>query len=145
MQLIHDHLHDVDPALTRIPLSVDRLTLAKRRWRGTAGDSKEFGFDLEHPLADGDVFFTSEAGAYYIVQTEEAVLEVPLGEDPGSAARLGWIIGNLHFALEIAGTVVRVTDDPALRQLFEREHLPYTAAQRVFRPLGGGHSHGHDH
>ena len=137
MQLIHDHLHDVDPALTRIPLTVDRLTLAKRRWRGTANDGAEFGFDLEAPVIDGDVFFTSETSAYYILQTEEMVLEVAIGDDAASAVRLGWMIGNLQFALEIAAGVVRVPDSPSLRQLFDSEQLPYKPAQRVFRPLIG--------
>jgi urease accessory protein UreE len=29
---------------------VERLKLAKRRWRGAATDGEEFGFDLEKPL-----------------------------------------------------------------------------------------------
>src|SRR5687768_12334128 len=103
MQLVHDHLHNVDPALERIPLSVDRLTLAKRRWRGAARDGRDFGFELEYPLAHDDVFFTSETAAYYIEQSPEPVLEVPLAEKPAAAARLGWIIGNLHFPLEVTG------------------------------------------
>jgi urease accessory protein len=73
------------------------------------------------------------------------VLEVALGTDAPTAARLGWLIGNLHFPLEVAGTTVRVADDPALRQLFEREKIGYIACKRVFHPLGGGHSHGHHH
>jgi urease accessory protein UreE len=38
---------------------------------------------------------------------------------------------------------VRVPDDPAVRQMLERESLAYTAAELVFHPLGGGHSHAH--
>jgi urease accessory protein len=145
MQLIHDHQHDVDASLVRIPLAVDRLTLAKRRWRGTAQDGREFGFDLEFPLADGDVFFTNGAGAYVVQQLAEPVLEVPLATDAVAAAKIGWIIGNLHFGLEVTASSARVPDDPALRQLFEREHLPYMVTEAIFRPLGGAHSHGHHH
>jgi urease accessory protein len=145
MQLIHDHLHDVSPALGRVALAVDRLTLAKRRWRGEATDGREFGFDLEYPLGDGDIFHTTDSVAYVIAQKAETVLEVSLADDPAAAARLGWVIGNLHFQLEVAGAVIRVADDPALRQLFEREHVHYHEREAVFRPLGGGHSHGHHH
>jgi urease accessory protein len=145
MQLIHDHIHNVDPALPRVPLIVDRLTLSKRRWRGVANDGQEFGFDLEFPLADGDYFIATERAAYLVQQSEETVLEVPLSADSSAAARLGWIIGNLHFPLQVIDSVVRVADDPALRQLFEREQLRYVVAQRIFRPLSGGHSHGHHH
>jgi urease accessory protein len=54
---------------------------------------------------------------------------------------MGWLIGNLHFPLEVAGTTVRVADDPALRQLFAREGIAFTACARVFHPLSGGHRH----
>jgi len=129
--------------MVRIP--VDRMTLAKRRWRGTAEDGTEFGFDLEKPLADGDIAFVDHGSRYFISQRYEPVLEVSLMDGAPAAARLGWIIGNLHFPLELAGNVVRVVDDSALRQLFEREHISFTPCKRVFRPLGGGHSHGHHH
>ena len=69
------------------------------------------------------------------------MLEVALDADPGAAARLGWIIGNLHFPLEVAGTIVRVADDSALRQHFERERISFVACKRVFHPLSGAHHH----
>lgn len=117
--------------------------LAKRRWRGVAENGREFGFDLDHPLDDGDVIFQDEAQHYVVVQEPEPVLEISLPPEAGAAARLGWLVGNLHFGLEIAEGSLRVVDDPAVRQLCEREHLHFTAVERVFRPLSGGHSHGH--
>ena len=63
------------------------LTLAKRRWRGTAIDGAEFGFDLVHPLANGDVFAETETAVYRIAQQPEPVLEIPLESDPAAAAR----------------------------------------------------------
>ncbi|MGV3532370.1 MAG: urease accessory protein UreE [Chthoniobacteraceae bacterium] len=143
MKLIHDHLHDWDHSQKVIDLSVDRLTLAKRRWRGTAADGTEFGFDLTHPLANGDVFAQTETAVYRIAQQAEPVLEIPLESDPAAAARLGWTVGNLHFPIEVADGCIRMVDDPALRQLCEREHLHVHACERVFTPLGGGHSHHH--
>lgn len=131
--------HATPLAIIRLP--VDRLVLAKRRWRGIADDGAEFGFDLESPLPDGAAVFQNETAVYLIAQKYEPVLEVTLGADSPAAARLGWMIGNLHFALQIADGVVRVTDDPAVRQLFEREQIPFTACKRVFRPLSGGHHH----
>jgi urease accessory protein len=127
----------------RIP--VERLTLAKRRWRGVAEDGREFGFDLEKPLIDGAAVFQSEKAVYVLAQKYEPVLEVRMAEcgmrNGGDAARLGWMIGNLHFQIEIADDIVRVVDDPAVRQLFEREGIAYTVCKRVFHPLSGGHHH----
>lgn len=129
--------------MLRIP--VERLTLAKRRWRGVAEDGQEFGFDLETPLADGAAVFQSEVAVYVLAQKYEPVLEVRTSEcgvrNGGDAARLGWMIGNLHFQIEIVEDVVRVMDDPAVRQLFEREGIIYSACKRVFHPLSGGHRH----
>ncbi len=68
-----------------------------------AEDGTEFGFDLEHPLEDGDVFAVTSSAVYCVAQKPEAVLEVALAGDAAGAARLGWTIGNLHFLLEISG------------------------------------------
>jgi urease accessory protein len=143
MTIVQHALESVDPSLPSIRVPVDRLTLAKRRWRGVAEDGAEFGFDLERPLSDGAAVFAGSGTVYVIAQRYEPVLEMALGSDAPTAARLGWLIGNLHFPLEVAGATVRVADDPALRQIFDREGIAFTPCKRVFRPLGGGHSHGH--
>jgi len=141
MQIIHQALKAYDPALPQVRLPVERLTLAKRRWRGVAEDDQEFGFDLETPLADHAAVYQSATAVYLLAQKYEPVLEVALGADSPTAARLGWMIGNLHFQIEVAGPVVRVVDDPAVRQLFEREGIACVACKRVFHPLSGGHHH----
>ncbi len=145
MQLIHDHLHSWNRSLPGVRLQVERGTLAKRRWRGIAEDGHEFGFDLEHALADADVFFASASAVYIVEQKPEPVLEVALGASPAAAARLGWIVGNLHFPLAIQGSNVLLIDDSALRQLLEREHIAFSAKLAVFHALSGGHSHSHEH
>jgi urease accessory protein len=145
LQLVHQSLVECDPARPRISIPVDRLLLAKRRWRGVAHDGAEFGFDLESAITDGAAVFQSDTAVYVIAQKYEPVLEVQSSAfaagKAADAARLGWMIGNLHFQIEIAGDVVRVSDDPAVRQLFEREGIAYVACKRVFHPLSGGHHH----
>ena len=141
MEIIRAPLPEWNATLPPIRISVDRLTLAKRRWRGIAEDGSDFGFDLDAPLADGACIFQNESAGYFIAQKYEPVLEVALAAGAPASARLGWIIGNLHFPLEVAGMMVRVADDPALRQLFDREHIGFVACKRVFHPLSGGHRH----
>ena len=127
-----------------ILIPVDRVTLVKRRWRGVATDGREFGFDLEHPLGDGAAVFHDGVNVYHLAQKPEAILTVTLGgvED---AARLGWLLGNLHFRIAVEDGVVQVPDDPAVQQALEREHVHFHRTEAVFCPLGGGHSHGHGH
>ncbi len=145
MTLIRDHLQTWDDNLPRVCLRVDRLTLAKRRWRGIAEDGEEFGFDLEHPLEHGDAFFQAGLRFYSIEQKPEAVVEVSLSESNAEAARIGWLFGNLHFAIQITDEAVRIADDPAVIQVCEREGLSYTLSEQLFTPLGSSHSHGHEH
>lgn len=122
-------------------LRADRLTLAKRRWRATASDGREFGFDLAAPLAHGMSFVAADGRSYLIEQKAEPVLEIALIPRPAPVARLGWALGNLHFPMEVVDDVIRVPDDTALRQFFEREMIPFTAVERVFQPFARAHSH----
>ncbi len=144
MQLIRAHLHHWDSTLRRVPLAADRLTLVKRRWRAVASDGVEFGFDLEHSLADGDVFHQTEAVVYHLSQKPEPLLEIPFGTAE-EAATLGWKIGNLHFSIEVTPTATRVVDDAAIRQMLVREGIKFARVVEVFRPLNAGHPHGLGH
>ena len=145
MMIVRHALASPDATLISVRLPVDRLTLAKRRWRGVAEDGAEFGFDLETPLRDGATIFQSETAAYILAQKYEPVLEIrssKFGDGRSAdATRLGWMIGNLHFQIEIADDLVRVVDDLAIRQLFEREGIAFTPCKRIFHPLSGGHHH----
>ena len=125
-------------------LMADRATLAKRRWRGVARDGREFGFDLDHGLVDGSVFHREGGKCYIISQASEPVLEIDLGRDPARAAVLAWQIGNLHFPIEVTESVIRSTDDPAIRQLLQREQIAWRSATAVFHPsTSAGHAHHH--
>jgi urease accessory protein len=149
MDIVHQALSDTGDARESIVVAVERGMLAKRRWRGVAADGREFGFDLERPLADGATVFREGGRTYVVKQKAEPVLVVQLGECglSGAAdfARLGWIIGNLHFPLALEGDAVLVPDDAALRQLFDREQIAFATDERVFKPLSGGHSHADAH
>jgi len=140
MEIIRVPLSGAENGVAVIPLSVDRQTLAKRRWRGVAGDGREFGFDLEHALHDGEAFFRGDAGIYVVSQQPEEVFEVPLGT-PAESARLAWMIGNLHFSLQVAGDVIRVPADEALRQMFVREKVAFTESRNVFHSFHHAHVH----
>ena len=64
--------------------------------------------------------------------------------DPVQAAVLAWQIGNLHFPIEVTESVIRSADDPAIRQLLQREQIAWRPAAAVFRPFkSAGHAHHH--
>lgn len=142
MEIIYQGLGEQDDALPAISLPVDRRALAKTRWRATAADGREFGFELAHPLAHGAAVFQSATHRYVIDQRPEALLRVAAGA-PEEAARVGWMIGNLHFPAQVRDGAIFVEADPAIRQMLIRERLDFDATEAVFEPLkaAGGHHH----
>jgi urease accessory protein len=137
------------PTGSRIDVEADRATLLKRRWRGTARNGMEFGFDLEAPLADGTVFFADEAAHYVVTQKSEPVLRIPL-RDFTQAARVAWSLGNLHFPVQVGAGLIVVADDSAIRLYLERDHVVFSEASEVFHPIKAAGSHyvhhdGHGH
>jgi urease accessory protein len=154
LQLIHGPLGDADPSRAEVALRVERLTLAKRLWRGTAEDGAEFGFELDGPLKDGEVVWQTTTARYVVRQIPEAVVEISLEVAPSAAAGIGWAIGNLHLELSAELTRLLAPDEPAVRQLLDRLKVPFKATTVVFRPgrfargnlptqeLGPGHKHG---
>lgn len=153
MQLVRAPIFRANPALPRVPLCVDRITIAKRLWRGTAADGVEFGFELEVPLKHNDTVHESVSACYVIEQTAEPVVEISLAVTPSAAAGIGWAIGNLHLELSADATRMLAPDEPAVRQLLERLKVPYQLTTAIFRPgrfargaqppqeLGSSHNH----
>ena len=146
MELVHGEITPGNAGKPRVELRVDRLTLAKRRWRSSAADGREFGFDLEQPIGDGVLFFESDSAVYAIAQQAEDLYEIAPG-DAAHAARIGWMIGNLHFPIAIEEGSLLAPADPAVLQLLEREHVRFTPMRKVFHPVktAGGHRHHHEH
>jgi urease accessory protein len=117
-----------------VRLVAERRLFLKRRWRATAEDGTEFGFDLESRLKSGCVIHRGDRADYVIFQEPELIYEVQLGT-PAQAALMGWKIGNLHLPVEITGSSVRALHDPAMLQLCEREGWTVSERTVVFTPL----------
>ncbi|HVU35261.1 MAG TPA: urease accessory protein UreE [Opitutaceae bacterium] len=134
LQLISSPVTDIDSTRPEIPVQVDRIQLAKRRWRGHAEDGQEFGFELAAPLKPNDTVFQTPVARYVIHQRPEPVLEVSLAVTPSAAAGIGWAVGNLHLDLSADSTRLLLPDEPAARQLLGRLAVPYQPTSAVFRP-----------
>ena len=146
MTIIPGPLQSAVTSLPEIALRVERLTLAKRLWRGTAEDGAEFGFELDAPLKPGDTFFQTATARYTVQQHPEPVVEIALDVAPSAAAGIGWAIGNLHLELCAEPTRLLAPDEPAVRQLLARLKVPFTPTTAVFRPgrFARGHQPTHD-
>ena len=145
MHLIHQALFPVPHHHDHVSILVDRHKLARRRWRGAATDGTDFGFDVEEALTHGDCVLVKDHIAYVIEQSPEPCFLISVGEGK-DAARLGWLIGNLHFKAAFSDEGILVQDDLAIEQMLERESVLFERVTRVFHPSkSGGHSHGHGH
>lgn len=145
MHLITRPLPNASEELKIVSIPVDRHKLARRRWRGAASDGTDFGFDVEEALNHGDCIMLTETTAYCIDQAEEDCFLIPL-EGAIEAARMGWMIGNLHFKAAFGEEGLLVQDDPAVQQMLDREQIHYRQVRRVFEPARqGGHTHDHSH
>ena len=134
LQLIQAPVTQPDGSLPEVVLRTDRLTVAKRLWRGTAEDGTEFGFELTGPLKHGDTFWQTATARYVLQQQPEAVLEISLEVAPSAAAGIGWAVGNLHLELQAESTRLLAPDEPAVRQLLERLKVPFRQTTAIFRP-----------
>jgi urease accessory protein len=134
LHLIQGPVGEINLGLPEIALRAERLTLAKRLWRGTAEDGTEFGFELNQPLQPGDVFWQTAAARYVIRQQPEPVLEISLEIAPSAAAGIGWAVGNLHLELQAEPTRLLAPDEPAVRQLLDRLKVPFKSTTAIFRP-----------
>ena len=142
MQLITDHLSHANPAKQAISLKADRRQLAKRRWRGQAEDGTEFGFDLPHPLKHGTPFHETDTSCYLIEQLPEAVLRIPFSNGQ-QGAFYGWMVGNMHFPADFRSDAIIAEDDPAVRQMLDRNHIHYHESHEILQPAitASGHHH----
>jgi len=142
MNLVTTHFHDIPEGKKIVALKIDRRKLAKRRWRGEAEDGEEFGLDLGHPLNHGTPFHETQDKVYIIEQAPEIVLKIPF-QGEKQAAHYGWMVGNMHFPADFADDAVLAEDDPAVRQMLERNEVPYEETQAVFQPAvnKAGHHH----
>lgn len=134
LQLVAQTVGNPDLALPEIALRVERLTIAKRLWRGLAEDGTEFGFELSVPLKNGDVFFQTSTARYVLHQQPEPVIEISLDVTPSAAAGIGWAVGNLHLELSAESTRLLAADEPAVRQLLDRLKVPFKPTIAIFRP-----------
>ena len=122
------------PIENQIELAVERRQFLKRRWRGTAADGTDFGFDLESRLTDGCVIFQDGEMDYIVRQLPEIVYEVPF-RNPAEGALIGWKVGNLHLPAQVMENAIRVLHDSAMTQLLERESWDFTEPHVLFTPM----------
>ena len=131
--LVTGCIAEPNATLPQVWIRADRVTLAKRLWRGLADDGAEFGFELLAPVKHGETVHQTATARYVIRQELEPLLEMSLDIAPSAAAGIGWAIGNLHLELAAESSRLLAPDSPAVRQLLERLKVPYRATTGVFK------------
>lgn len=122
------------PKERQVVLAAERRLFLKRRWRATADDGTEFGFDLETRLIDGCVIFHGNGLDYLVRQLPETVYRIPF-ENPAHAALVAWKTGNLHLPAQILDDSILVLHDEAMTQLLQREGWIFSEPEVLFTPM----------
>ena len=122
------------PPDRQVVLQVERRIFLKRRWRATAPDGIELGFDLDSRLVDGSVVFHRDGFDYVVCQQPETVYRIPF-ENPAHAALVAWKTGNLHLPAQILDDALLVLHDDAMTQLLKREGWSFTEPDVLFTPM----------
>ena len=136
MQIIHRMLSPTSalPTARQVVLRAERRQFLKRRWRGTAEDGTEFGFDLEERLVDGCVIHHENDCDFIVRQLPEQVFRIDF-ESPAHAALVSWKTGNLHMPAQVLDDAILVLHDEAMGNLIEREGWHYSEPELVFTPM----------
>jgi urease accessory protein len=136
MQLIERMLAESStlPPERQVILHAERRNFLKRRWRGTAEDGTEFGFDLSARLIDGCVISHSAGRDYVVRQVPEVVYRIPF-ESPAHAALVAWRTGNLHLPAQILDDAILVLHDEAMANLLQREGWTFSEPEVLFTPM----------
>ena len=122
------------PPEQQVTLSAERRLFLKRRWRATADDGTEFGFDLDARLVDGCVILHANGLDYIVRQVPETVYRIPF-ESPAHAALVAWKTGNLHLPAQILDDAILVLHDEAMTHLLKREGWKFSEPEVLFSPM----------
>lgn len=113
----------------------------RRRMRLTTDCGKSFLLDLSEATAlkDGDGL-KLETGEWILIRAEpEALIEIHC-RDSTELARLAWHLGNRHLQIQIAGSRLRIRDDPIVREMLRGLGARFEALEASFDPEGGAYS-----
>ena len=131
--------------LETVKVSVDRLTLQKKRWRTVAEDGVDIAVDLEGHCHHGETVYESEDKAYVIEQLSEPVIIVAIPESQEEAAMMGWVFGNQHIPVQIKDKTIRVAADENISIFLKRNHIHSSEETGHFSPSPHSRVHHHHH
>jgi len=118
---------------------------------GEKGTCVEFDFTEPVVLRTDDQLLLDDDSVVEIVAQAEPLVEVRA--DVSVLARLAWMLGDRHVAVEILPNRIRLRRDPALEPLLIAAGGKLMAIEAPFEPEGGaytasahaGHDHHHRH
>ena len=115
-----------DVATGAVPVTVDRHTLYKRRWRATAADGSELAVNLDVPAEIGAILESADGRRFRVEQEEEEVLVIKLPTRTDLAAKVGWYLGNRHLPVEVREDEILLERLQSLADSLDRIGIPYS-------------------
>lgn len=131
----------VESEAPAIPVSVDRHTLYKRRWRARAEDGTELAVILGDPVKHGSVLDGGGGRLFRVEQQPEEVLAIPMPSTCEMAAKVGWYLGNQHLPVEVRSSEIILEYVNTLAASLDRIGIPFVRRRDLF--FCKMHSHQH--
>ncbi len=140
MAILLDQICDAE--VDAVLLSVARIDLYKRRWRGVAQDGTEVAVALSEAAKDGQYLCGADR-VFLISQNPEDVLVIPMPQEAEMAAKIGWYLGNRHIPIEVRADEMLMENFPTLEDSLTRIGISYHLRQDVLRcrPHSADHRH----
>ena len=134
-------IEEVEETGEGIAVLVDRHTLYKRRWRGTAVDGTELAVALVSPAKNGQCLVGKNGERFVIEQTSEMLVSIPLPQSTKMAAQVGWYLGNQHLPVEVREGEILLEELETLKASLTRIGIPFKTREDVFNCKMHSHRH----
>jgi urease accessory protein len=149
---------DVDPARLIDSVILDHAQRREVRAERVSVNGLAFVLALAEPkhLRMGDALELDDGRLIEVLAEAEPLLEVRAADAP-ALARIAWVLGDRHVAVQLFSNRIRLRRDPALESLIASLGGKCVAIEAPFDPEGGAygeaapthshrhHSHGHPH
>ena len=144
------------PVADTLLLTHDQRSSPRGELVGLRGVAVELALDGALSLRTDDCLVLEDGRLIEIVAKPEPLLDVR-ADNPSALARLAWLLGDQHIAVEVSARRLRVRRAAATETLLRAQGAKIVAIDAPFEPEGGAyaasvhahahghHRHGHDH
>jgi urease accessory protein len=143
MQIAHEIIRNIDPALADAMISLDYEGRFLRRKRLQTDDGEDFMVELPKTisLSPSDGIVLDDGRVIGICPKPEMLAKIT----HSNLMRMAWHIGNRHTPCQIEDDHLLIQQDHVLEDMLRQLGAKITHTTNPFTPEGGAYGHGRTH